>query len=177
MTVYKTLADVDKAIAAIVRDAGRLQDKIHNVGASLLLMLSRDTDAETIRERSIVVAERMTALQNASPYHAASFAKWVQAFTSFTWAPKTNTWYVDVNTETADLLVTGKEALLAKATPFWKVSPPKAPNPLDIFDEVEKLVAKADKRAKDMQEGDVIDLELVRRIRVAVAERKAELAA
>lgn len=151
MHTYKT-DQIDNAIVAIERDSGKLQDKIHAVGFAVARAYAfKEMDANW-------TAERLTALQGASPYHADAFSKWVAKFFDgfMVWNKEQGTWVAHdknfPNREQAETLLAE-----AKAMPFFKLKPAKAPKPYNDLEAflkfAENLEAKNKKAAKS--EGDI----------------------
>lgn len=169
MQLLKTVADVRKNVDVIKRDSGKLQDRIHRTGVSILKLW------ETKTINAVEAGGLLTELQSASPYHANAFSKWVGLMTPLEWSDEGKTWFGRVDT-----VFKGKQFIEARDNPFWKVSPPPAPKPFDMMAELHKVVAKADKRTEDKSKGtddDVIPGPLVRALKTLLQKAEAEKAA
>ena len=159
MYLYKE-NQIDKHIIAVEKEAGKLQDKIHSLGVSILKVW-HDAEAKSRGEASVVACSRLNALAKASPYHSNAFTKWVSMFTPLVWNAEENLWVEHSKNTT----IKGKVFIEARDTPFWKVSPPPAPKPFDIFDYLERGITKQDKHIKEPVDGDVVDVKVNNLIR------------
>lgn len=165
ITSYKW-ADADKLVAGIQRDGKSLQSKIHSVAICFLShWANRPHDGA-------IVAEKMTALQNASPYHANSFSQWVGLMTGLQWSEEKSVWYVHKDQKFK------KDALdRAKGEPFWEVSPPPKAKPFTdemVIDTLQKILDKQARHAKKPVDGDDFSTKGNEFIRGAIAALKGE---
>lgn len=160
MQYLKSVDAIRKSIGTVEADSGKLQDRIHRTGVSILRMFfTKDIKGQE-------AAELMNELQKASPYHANAFAQWVQAMTPFMWSEETKAWYAH-----KDAKLTESAFTEARDNPFWKIAPPKAPKPFNLIEELTRAVAKADKRHEDPSKGtdeDVMPKEALRELRSLV---------
>jgi len=159
-TTYKC-AQIDGAIVAVAKDAGSLQQKIHNVAVSILKVW-HDSNADVdVMQKAF---ERLNALQSASPYHANAFAIWVGIQLPMAkWSDESKSWYVHSD----DAKLMGKVFIAARDNPFWKVAPAPKVNPLDLAAEIARLIKKVEKRIETPVEGDVIELASLKFLREA----------
>ena len=159
-TTYKC-AQIDSAIVAVAKDAGSLQQKIHNVAVSILKVWhDSNADVEAMQK----AFERLNALQSASPYHANAFAVWVGVQLPMAkWSDESKSWYAHSD----DAKLMGKVFIAARDNPFWKVAPAPKVNPLDLAAEIDRLIKKAEKRIDAPVEGDVIALASIKFLREA----------
>jgi len=159
-TTYKC-AQIDGAIVAVAKDAGSLQQKIHNVAVSILKVWhDSNADVEAMQK----AFERLNALQSASPYHANAFAIWVGIQLPMAkWSDESKSWYVHSD----DAKLMGKVFIAARDNPFWKVAPAPKVNPLDLAAEIARLIKKVEKRIETPVEGDVIELASLKFLREA----------
>ena len=159
-TTYKC-AQIDGAIVAVAKDAGSLQQKIHNVAVSILKVWhDSNADVEAMQK----AFERLNALQSASPYHANAFAVWVGVQLPMAkWSDESKSWYAHSD----DAKLMGKVFIEARDNPFWKVAPAPKVNPLDLSAEIDRLIKKAEKRIDAPVEGDVIALASIKFLREA----------
>ena len=131
-------AAIDAAIVDVSNSAKSLQQKIHNVAVSTLLVWF---DAKGKKGASTTAVERLNALQNASPYHAKAFAAWVQVYLPMlSWSDENKVWY------TATKRLQGKVFTEARDNPFWEVSPAPTPQPVDMLDKLQKILDANRKR-------------------------------
>ena len=159
-TTYKC-AQIDGAIVAVAKDAGSLQQKIHNVAVSILKVWhDSNADVEAMQK----AFERLNALQSASPYHANAFAVWVGVQLHMAkWSDESKSWYAHSD----DAKLMGKVFIAARDNPFWKVAPAPKVNPLDLAAEIARLIKKVEKRIETPVEGDVIELASLKFLREA----------
>jgi len=159
-TTYKC-AQIDGAIVAVAKDAGSLQQKIHNVAVSILKVWhDSNADVEAMQK----AFERLNALQSASPYHANAFAVWVGVQLPMAkWSDESKAWYAHSD----DAKLMGKVFIAARDNPFWKVAPAPKVNPLDLSAEIARLIKKVEKRIETPVEGDVIELASLKFLREA----------
>lgn len=164
-----TEAQIGAEVVKVQKAAGKLQDHIHKVACSILSIWSMEKSDN--KDRAQWAAKHLTDLQNASPYHAAAFAKWVAMFCPLQWAEENKVWFAHAKEDTR---LMGKVFIAARETPFWKVSPPKEAKPFDMAEEIAKLLAKADKHLKTKVEGDKIDMAALTVLRDVNAKLKAQ---
>ena len=74
LTSYKP-ETIDHHIGLVRKDGEKLRNKIHSLAISILKAWHDDPKGKSYGSQW--AAERITALQNASPYHSKSFADWV----------------------------------------------------------------------------------------------------
>tara|TARA_R110002050_G_scaffold67139_1_gene145465 strand:- start:5288 stop:5818 length:531 start_codon:yes stop_codon:yes gene_type:complete len=151
---YKEAA-IDKAIASVGKDAASLQQKIHNLGASVLMIwrsAKDDVDAAKL------AVDRLNTLSQMSPYHRNNFNKWVALLPNVEWSSETDTFYIHID----NARLSGKDFVALRDNPFWKVAPPKVQNPYDMFDQWDKFFSGAEKKVQNPKDGDVVDLEIMR---------------
>jgi len=126
MYIYKE-DQIDNAISAVERDAGKLQDKVHAVGFAVLSFWARAKGKEDQVKAGEVACQRLNLLQNASPYHSKSFALWVAKYTPLVWNTDESIWV----THTANYQMMGKILNAARAEPFFKLKPASKATPYD----------------------------------------------
>lgn len=173
--VYKP-DQIEGAIVTVEKDAKSLQQKIHNIAASILQHWQdiagksscKDEDAIGVAKEAAVL---LSKLQEASPYHRNAFSKWVGMFCPLHWSEENKVWYVNVEDE---YRLKGKAFMEARDTPFWKVSPPPAAKPFVMYTELERLVSKAVKHSAKHVEGDAFNTEATNKLREAMAILEAE---
>jgi len=156
---------IDSAILNIAKSAGSLQQKIHNVAVSICLVWH---DSKGTIEDSKLAFNRLTALQNASPYHSNAFSQWVALkLPMAAWSKENKTWYCAVHTQINNNKLMGKVYIALRDEPFWLVSPAPKVNPMDLNAEIAKLIKRAEKRKDNPIEGDVIDTASLKFLRQA----------
>ena len=145
-------AEIDAQILTVGKLAMSLQQKIHNLAVSSLLVW-HDTgkgikDAEKVAELKIeamkVAVVRINNLTNQSTYHAQAFTNWVSMFLPFDWSDETSLWFCHV--EASNLK--GKQFIAARDNPFWLVSPASKPKPVCTVDDIARVIEKNSKRRK-----------------------------
>ena len=152
---------IDSAILDIAKSAGSLQQKIHNVAVSICKVWH---DSKGTIEDSKLAFNRLTALQNASPYHANAFSQWVALkLPMAAWSKENKTWYA---TKDNNKLM-GKVYIALRDEPFWMVSPAPEAKPIDLGMDLEKLIKKIEKRIDNPVDGDVIDIASLKFLRQA----------
>jgi hypothetical protein len=168
MYAYK-FAEIGTHITAIERDAGKLQDKIHAVAFACFRGWWKGEDGST-------VADYITRLSKASPYHGKAFATWVSAMTPLAWSDESEAFYVPVDKETDEPVEMTAETLqIIKDTPFFKFRPASKAKPMDFLDTIEELKDKLQKRAEKPKPGDVVDLIAVKELADLVARAKERI--
>lgn len=153
---------IDGVIVQIEKDGKTLRQKIHNA-AVCIMKHWHDNPSE-----GAICAEKMTALSGVAGYHAKALGDWIQSSSPMKLSDENKAYYVHVD----DKLM-GKAFMHLRDTPFWEVSPPSQPQPMSIFEEIEKLIEKAQRRIKKPVEGDEINPEVVRKLRSIKSEMQA----
>jgi len=152
---------IDNAILDVAKSAGSLQQKIHNIAVSICKVWH---DSKGTIEDSKIAFDRLTALQNASPYHANAFSQWVALKLPMAeWSKENKTWYA--NKDSNKLM--GKVFIALRDETFWMVAPAPKVNPMDLNAEIAKLIKKAEKRMDNPVEGDAIDNASLKHLRQA----------
>lgn len=154
-------AQIDSAILDVAKSAGSLQQKIHNIAVSICKVWH---DSKGTIEDSKLAFNRLTALQNASPYHANAFSQWVALkLPMAAWSKENKTWYA---TKDNNKLM-GKVYIALRDETFWMVSPAPEAKPIDLGMDLEKLIKKIEKRIDNPVDGDVIDIASLKFLRQA----------
>lgn len=144
-------AQIDASIVSIEKRSKTLQEDIHRTATSILYVWQSGGP-----KKAQFAADRLNKLQASSPYHSNAFSKWVGMFTSLLWSDEKNEWYAPKGARIAP-----KQFTEARDTPFWKVSPPPAAKPFDMFADLQRIIDKARKHAEKPVDGDVISNETV----------------
>jgi hypothetical protein len=161
--VTKTFTDdqIDSNIVSLGNDALKVQQKIHNLAVSICLVWH---DSKEKAEASKIAVDRLTALQNASPYHANAFSQWVALkLPMVEWSKENKIWYI--HKKNSRLM--GKVFTALRDEPFWMVSPAPEAKPIDLGMDLEKLIKKIEKRIDNPVDGDVIDIASLKFLRQA----------
>ena len=166
MELYKDEAGILKGIESIRKMGETLKLTIHKAGVSVLSLWVRGVIDQN------KAAELLTMTQGVAGYHATAFAEWIAAKTDMHWADATETWYAH-----KDTIITQGQFLSAKAEPFYELSPPKKPHPLNLAAELLKVMTKAKKHQEKPTEGDDVPAELIRRLAGVMSQWEAEAAA
>ena len=152
---------IDSAILDIAKSAGSLQQKIHNVAVSICKVWH---DSKGTIEDSKLAFNRLTALQNASPYHSNAFSQWVALkLPMATWSKENKTWYA---TKDNNKLM-GKVFIALRDETFWMVSPAPEAKPIDLGMDLERLIKRLEKRKDNPVNGDVIPTAALKHLREA----------
>jgi len=161
VTKIFTDAQIDAAIVKVGGDAKSLQQRIHNIAVSVIKIWH---DAKDDAAAAKVAVGRLNALQGQSPYHASAFAKWVQVMLPVcVWSEEAKAWYVDADNSR----LMGKVFMAARDNPFWMVKPASVPKPMDLSDELERLIKKVEKRLETPVDGDAINVAALKLLRSA----------
>ena len=156
---------IDNAILDVAKSAGSLQQKIHNIAVSICKVWH---DSKGTIEDSKLAFNRLTALQNASPYHANAFSQWVALkLPMAAWSKENKTWYCAVHTQINNNKLMGKVYIALRDEPFWLVSPAPEAKPIDLGMDLERLIKKIEKRIDNPVDGDVIDVASLKFLRQA----------
>jgi len=108
---------IDNAILDVAKSAGSLQQKIHNIAVSICKVWH---DSKGTIEDSKIAFDRLTALQNASPYHANAFSQWVALKLPMAeWSKENKTWYAKKDNNK----LMGKVFIALRDETFWMVAP------------------------------------------------------
>jgi len=156
LTAYN-YKDVDKHILAVTKSATSLKVKIHCLAVTVLKHWHDNPSA------GVECVSKLNGLMAASPYHSNAFAKWVGLISGVEWSDETKAFFTHKDTK-----LVGKMFIQARDVPFWEVSPPAAPKPFLMKDELERILAKVEKHEKNPVEGDVFDVKAAKYIREAI---------
>lgn len=170
--LFTSLDLLVKGIAGIEKTAGKLRDDIHKAGVSA---------AKLFHDKKITaqdMANCLTMIQKASPYHANAFSKWVGVFfPTLEFAKEGEAWFAKPD---VDHKLMGKDFIALRDKPFWEVSPPAKAQPFDDVAALERLLGQAVKHYKTVQEGKApegskpMPVDLYKKIQAVVAEHKAQ---
>ena len=155
--VYKE-ADLDNVIGQVSKDAGSLQQKIHNVAVSIIKVWH---DAKGDADAAKLAVKRINALQEASPYHRRAFSVWVGEKLPLSWSEDSKSWYIHADNHR----LMGKQFMAARDVPFWEVSKPTSAQPFILTDKWDQFYGSVIRKVDNPKDGDVIDLEVMRHMR------------
>jgi hypothetical protein len=158
----------DSLVAMVAKDGQSLQQKIHNIAVCFLKYWHDNPD------QGSVVTEKMNALVDAAGYHKNALGAWIQMMTPMVLSEENKKFYIPANVEK----LMGKEFIKCRDTTFWEVKPPAQVKAIDFFEDVAKLVAKAQKRIETPKDGveDHIDRDLMRAVIDAMEAAKVRRA-
>ena len=148
--------EIDGEVKKVERAAGRLQDHIHKTAISILKVWETNTakkGANNVLETAQWAASRLSALQEASPYHRNAFSKWVGEMTNLHWNDERKEWFAMASDENKFM---GKAFITARDTPFWKVSPAPAAKPFEMLSELQRILEKRKKHLNRPVDGDAL---------------------
>ena len=151
---------IDTYIQAVEKDVEKLQTKIHALAISILSHWANNP------EDGLLCAEKMTDLQNASPYHRKAFADWVGLKSGMQWSKESERWFVH-----KDQKIKKDKLDAAKNEPFWKVSPPAKANPFtdeQVLKMLQGILDKQKKHEKNPVDGDEFSYSANEHIRAAI---------
>lgn len=151
---------IDNHIQAVEKDGAKLQTKIHALAISILSHWANNP------ADGLLCAEKMTDLQNASPYHRKAFADWVGMKSGMQWSKESERWYVH-----EDQKIKKDKLDAAKNEPFWKVSPPQKANPLtdeQVLKMLQGILDKQKKHEKNPVDDDAFSYKANEHIRAAI---------
>lgn len=153
---------LEVATSKLVKDAKSVRDRLHSLATSTFYHWFKGT---ITGEQA---ATYMNAIVQASPYHRKAVAKWVNELTPFQWSEEKGEFFAHKNQKIKESVF-----LKAKTTPFWEVSPPPEAKPLDLWEEIDRIIDKAQKHVEKPVEGDVVDMKVMRGLRDLQKLRKA----
>jgi len=151
--LYK-VDQIKAATTKVAKDAKSVRDRLHSLLASTVYhWFSGNMKPED-------VAGAINVLVEASPYHRKAVAKWVAEMTPLQWSDETKKFFAHEGQKI-------KESVFLKArdVPFWEVSPPPQAKPMDIWEEIDRLIKKAEHHVEKPVEDDVIDMKAVKALR------------
>lgn len=149
--------DVDKHIVQVAKDAKSLKVKLHCLAVAVLKHWHDNP------KDGMECVAKLNGLMGASPYHSKAFAKWLSLIPALDWSDETKAFYTQV-----DVKLMGKMLIQARDTPFWEVSPPPAPKPFLMAQELQRILDKVEKHEKTPVEGDDFDVKASKFIREAL---------
>jgi hypothetical protein len=159
--------EIDAGIVKIAKDAETFQQRIHNYAVSILKVWHDEKDVDGAALKAVA---RINALQDASPYHTRAFSVWVGMMLPLEWSKENKVWYCD-----KDTILKGKPFMAARDLPFWKASPAPVAQPFIMADELQKILDKAQKRADDPKDGDVVNVAAFKHLREALKVLNGEV--
>ena len=172
--------NIEKEITLIAKAAGRLQDRIHNAAVSICAAWARN-DSEHARNVGSnqpaykdEAARLLSLLQDASPYHANAFSKWVAGMLDsiLIWNDEEEVWVAK-----EDAIFTPDMLKAVRDTPFFKFSPAQKPQPYDDIEAFEKWLQAARSKAAKPKEEYNFHEGFVAHMGKALADYKAKQAA
>lgn len=165
MYTYK-LKDLPTAIVSIGKDSGKLQNKIHNVLASICMYWAQK------KITASEAASMFTDVQKNAPWHGKSVANWIALKTKLNWSDEQECWY---GQEGQKLTKEQKDSAIAE--PFWVVSPPPKAHPFTdemVAEMLEKILERQKRHEKKPVAGDDFSHKANSAIREAIALLRTE---
>ena len=173
---------LEKEISLIAKAAGRLQDRIHIAAVSIAAAWARNdsefaertgTNQPSYRDEA---ARLLTMLQEASPYHADAFSKWVAGMFKdvLLWNEEESIWVANQEPEVTFTPDTLKKV---RDTPFYKYSPAKKASPYDDMVAFEAWLQAARTKASKPKNNYTFHEGFVAHMGKALADYKAKMQA
>lgn len=157
---------IDAGIQSVAKRSTKLREDIHKIAVSILVRWNETGDAST------AAAKASALLDGVDKYKAQAVVNWFSVYAGFTYSTEskefsyTNT-TIALEVKKGAIYVNGDDKALE---PYWKVTPPKAPQPFDLPGKLQNLIAQAEKRReKGVQDGDDIPTDVLRKLKEALA--------
>lgn len=157
---------IDKGTESIAKRSGRLRDDIHKVCVSILVRWQETGDAATAATKAT------NLLESADKYKAQALVNWFSVYAGFTYSTESKEFSY---TKTTVSLEVNKGAIYVDGDdqaiePYWKVTPPKDPQPFDLPGKLMNLIAQAEKRReKGLKDGDDVPQDVLNKLKEALA--------
>lgn len=157
---------IDKGIESVAKRSTKLREDIHKLAVSVLVRWNETGDAKT------AAAKASALLASVDKYKAQAIVNWFSVYAGFTYSTETSDFSytetkIELEVKKGAIYVNGDDKALE---PYWKVTPPKAPQPFDLPSKLQNLIAQAEKRReKGLQEGDEIPADVLKAMKAALA--------
>tara|TARA_R110000765_G_scaffold193644_1_gene299213 strand:+ start:140 stop:727 length:588 start_codon:yes stop_codon:yes gene_type:complete len=152
VTKYFKDNEIDKNITMVGKDAISLQQKIHNLAISTLLVWHdagtnikvkhKDKIADIKISAMQIAVERIDNLAGQSTRHTKDFNQWVNRYLPFDWSDEVNGWYCHKDNS----VLKGKQFIAARDNPFWTLKPIKTTKAVTCVDDIGRSIEKNAKR-------------------------------
>mgnify|MGYP003655174645 FL=1 len=152
VTKYFKDNEIDKNIIRVGKDAATLQQKIHNLAISTLLIWHDAGNEIKIKDsKKIAIAkvyamqiavERIDNLAGQSTRHTKDFNQWVNRYLPFDYSDEVNGWYCHKD----NAVLKGKQFIAARDNPFWTLKPIKTTKAVTCVDDIGRSIEKNSKR-------------------------------
>jgi hypothetical protein len=140
-------------ISAINKTASKTRDQVHMVACSIIRNWAESGDVSTAAKR----ASELTL--NVDPSHAQKAVNWFATHCAFQWDTQAKAYTYTATTVTADTFQA------AKAASMYALTKDADLKPFDNMAELQKWLDRSTTRAAKAKEGDVINLEAIRKVR------------
>ena len=152
VTKYFKDNEIDKNIVMVGKDAISLQQKIHNLAISTLLIWHDAGNEIKIKDSKKIAIAKVNAMQIAveridnlagqSTRHTKDFNQWVNRYLPFDWSDEVNGWYCHKDNS----VLKGKQFIAARDNPFWTLKPIKTTKAVTCVDDIGRSIEKNAKR-------------------------------
>lgn len=161
ISLITTDAKIDAMIVSISKRGKSIQKDIHRTACSIIALWHTNGDVS-------VAVSKMNALLDAIPSmgRANAFKAWVEAYATFVWDVENSTFAYHPKRTKISL----EDAQSACGTPFWEFIKEPEYKPMNLFDDIARLVARADKRRQDgLKDTDVVDADTIKALKAIIA--------
>lgn len=157
---------IDKGIESVAKRTTKMREDIHKIAVSVLVRWNETGDAATAS------AKASALLESVDKYKAQAVVNWFSIYAGFVYSTETKEFSytnttIELEVKKGAIYVNGDDKALE---PYWKVTPPKAPQPFDLPGKLQNLIAQAEKRReKGLQDGDDIPSDVLKKLKDALA--------
>lgn len=157
---------IDKGIESVAKRTTKLREDIHKIAVSILVRWNETGDAST------AAAKASALLDGVDKYKAQAIVNWFSIYAGFTYSTESKefsytTTTIALEVKKGAIYVNGDDKALE---PYWKVTPPKTPQPFDLPGKLQNLITQAEKRReKGLQDGDDVPADVLRKLKEALA--------
>ena len=152
VTKYFKDNEIDAGIITVGKNAISLQQKIHNLAISTLLIWHdagneiKIKDSKKIAITKVdamkIAVERIDNLAGQSTRHTKDFNQWVSRYLPFDYSDEVNGWYCHKD----NAILKGKQFIAARDNPFWTLKPIKTTKAVTCVDDIGRSIEKNAKR-------------------------------
>lgn len=160
--------DIDKGITLVSTRAKGIRTTIHQLNVSTLARWAETKDVSAAAKRATRI------VQEIEPRYAQAIVNWFTAFTPLSWrsADKENEITAGFYYEPSLTTITKEQVVESKASPWNEFTPTSEPVPFVLVDEVDKFLARIQKRASQEKAIDDIPADLRKALISTVSEYK-----
>ena len=152
VTKYFKDNEIDAGIITVGKNAISLQQKIHNLAISTLLIWHDAGNEIKIKDSKKIAIAKVSAMQIAveridnlagqSTRHTKDFNQWVNRYLPFDYSDEVNGWYCHKD----NAVLKGKQFIAARDNPFWTLKPIKTTKAVTCVDDIGRSIEKNSKR-------------------------------